>query len=86
MNFYILITNITFFLLNVAKTWRTHALKKFYDLSEKNIFKLSIKLERKQLRTACINLINKRHTQSYELSLLVKRSWKFKVTFQKLYL
>ena len=31
MKFCTLMTNITFFLLNITKTWRNHAPKKFYD-------------------------------------------------------
>ena len=59
MNFGSLMTNITFFWLNVAKTWRTHATEKNLMNPWKIIFKLPIKAEQKQLNTAFMKWNNK---------------------------
>ena len=82
-----LMTKITFFLLNITKTWCTHALKNL-TIHRKIVSKLPNKTERKYICTQQVqyklNYCSKWHTQSYELSLLVKRSRTFEATFVKL--
>ena len=79
MNFCMLLTNITFFLVNITKTSSTHAPKKSYD-SLKNHVQIIYQDRAKIAKFSMYYWNSTWHTQSYELNLLVKRSSTFMVT------